>query len=71
MSKSIKIRTASGSVKEEVELVRVENCGFRSTHNGDGSYERLVGWDADGTKYETSSRRGWRRALDQSQSTDQ
>jgi hypothetical protein len=63
--RSIKIRSASGRVTESVELVRERTLGLRNTHNGDTAFPRIVGEAADGTMYETSSRRGWRRALDQ------
>ena len=65
MRKTITTRSSTGTVKQIVELVHFEYRGLRRSHNRDGSFERLVGWDANGTKYETSSRRGWRRAPDQ------
>jgi hypothetical protein len=65
MTREITIRTASGREMERVKLVSERSIGASPTHNGETRFPRLIGEDADGTLYETTSRRGWRRALDQ------
>lgn len=60
-TKTIVIRSSSGTPKSEATLVAWRSCGLRGTHNHDGRYSRSIGIDAAGNAYETTSH-GWRRA---------
>lgn len=66
-TKTITLRTSSGTRKGEAILVAWKSQGLRPTQNPDGRCSRSIGIDAQGNAYETVAS-GWRRATTNTES---
>ena len=68
--RTVTLRSRTGSPKGEATLLQTWDLGLQATHNADGQYRKMVGMDADGLLFKTTSSGNWTQVWSEKESAD-